>query len=99
MIFVFSEEKALQQGYTAQACYEVVDKIFARYGISPVAQGEYEAPDNQNTFTAFGITQKLPYTNWFLKIIDTWTCANEDGIPEDCLQVFYNVENRNKQED
>ena len=91
MIFVFSEEKARKQGYTAQTCYEVVDKIFARYGILPVAQGEYEAPDNQNTFTAFGVAQKLPYTDWFLKVINTWTCADEYGIPEDCLETFHRI--------
>ena len=95
MSFVFNEEKARSFGYTARACYDAVDRLFAQYGIVPVAPGVYEAPDNQNTFTAFGVAQNLPYSDWFLNVIDTWLCFDEDGIPEDCLKVFYAVEARN----
>lgn len=67
MQFVFNDEKALKLGYTAQSCYDAVDKLFARYGITPTTQGVYEGPYNQNTFTAFGMAHKLPYTDWFLR--------------------------------
>ena len=97
MEFVFNDEKARALGYSAQACYEAVDRLFARYGIEPVAQGVYEAPDNQNSFTAFGMAQKLPYTDWFLKVIDKWTASNYGGEPEDCLEIHYRIKERNKQ--
>lgn len=93
MEFVFSEEKALALGYTAQACYDAVDKVFAKYGITPIAQGVYEAPDNQNTFNAFGAAQFLPdNTSWFLKTIDRWNCYEDEENPdeyEDCLALHY----------
>ena len=89
MVFVFSDAKARALGYSAQACYDAVDTLFARYGIVPVAQGVYEAPDNQNTFTAFGVAQRLPYdTDWFLKVIESWTSFEEGGWG-DCLAVYY----------
>ncbi len=96
MVFVFNEDKAQALGYTAEACYEAVDKLFARYGIELTSQGVYEAPDNQNTFTAFGVAQKLPYTDWFLQAIERWTASEGDGEPEDCLAVFYRIETRNR---
>ena len=90
MTFVFNDEKARALGFSAQACYEAVDKLFARYDIHPVAQGVYEAPDNQNSFTAFGVAQRLPDdTDWFLKTIDIWTASDDDGEPEDCLAIHY----------
>ena len=95
MTFVFNEEKARNLGCSTQACYNAVDKPFACYGIIPVTQGVYEAPDDQNTFTAFGVAQTLPYSDWFLKVIDSWFCLDDDGIPEDCLKVFYDVESKN----
>ncbi len=95
MTFIFNDEKARVLGYSAQACYEAVDKLFARYGIEPVAQGVYVAPDNQNSFTAFGVAHKLPYTDWFLQVIDTWTASSGDSEPEDCLEIFYRIQERN----
>jgi len=96
MSFVFSEEKSQALGYSAQACYEVVDELFARYGISPIEQGVYQAPDDQNSFTAFGVAHKLPYSDWFLKVIEAWTCADEDSIPEDCLALHYEYAAQNQ---
>lgn len=96
MSFVFSEEKAQALGYSAQACYDVVDELFARYGISPIEQGVYQVPDDQNSFTAFGVAHKLPYSDWFLKVIEAWTCTDEDSIPEDCLALHYEYAARNQ---
>ena len=98
MQFVFNEEKAHAMGYSAETCYEAVDKLFARYGIQPASQGVYEAPDNQNTFDAFGAAQRLPYSNWFLHVIEQWLAYDEDGEPEDCLDVFYRINTRNVKE-
>jgi len=98
MIFVFSEERARAAGYTAQACYDVVDELFARYGIFPIEQGVYEAPDNQNTFTAFGKAHYLPYSSWFLSVIEKWISIEEPGgEPEDCLALHYKYAERNEQ--
>lgn len=35
MKFVFNKAKAETLGYTVEACYEAVDKIFAKYDILP----------------------------------------------------------------
>lgn len=91
MVFVFNHEKAHALGYSAQTCYEAIDKLFARYGIVPTSQGVYEAPDNQNSFNAFGAAQRLPYSNWFLQVIDQWFAYDEDGEPEDCLAIYYKI--------
>ncbi len=91
MEFVFNEQKAQALGYTAESCYEAVDKVFACYGIVPVSQGLYEMPANQNSFDALGTAQRLPYSDWFLKTIEEWSCY-EDGDyaePEDCLESYY----------
>ena len=98
MLFVFDDSKARVQGLTAQACYDAVDKLFARFGIVPTAQGVYEAPDDQNTFTAFGVAQRLPYTDWFLKVIDVWRAYEDEDLPdefEDCLALHYDYAVRN----
>lgn len=98
MEFVFSEEKARALGYTAEACYEAVDKVFAQYDIYPTSQGVYEAHECQNSFTAFAVAHKLPYTDWFLKVIDTWLYSEDDDPNDksDCLAKFYEIEERNR---
>ena len=98
MMFVFDDAKARALGTSALACYEAVNQLFARYGIEPTAQGVYEAPDNQNSFTAFAVAHKLPYTDWFLKVIEQWSFL-EDGAdePEDCLESYYRIRERNKE--
>ena len=96
MTFVFSDKKARALGYSAQACYEAVDRLFARYGDFKVSEGVYVGDDSQNAFTAFGVAQRLPDdTNWFLKTIDKWFASDDDGEPEDCLEVFYRIKARN----
>lgn len=91
MTFRFNDEKAHAFGTSAQACYDVVDKLFARYGIKPTSQGVYEASDNQNSFTAFAVAHKLPYTDWFLLVIEQWLFYENDNEPEDCLESYYRV--------
>ena len=41
------------------------------------------------------VAHKLPYTDWFLKVIDQWLFFEDDGDPDDCLAVFYEFEARN----
>lgn len=94
MEFIFDKEKTEAEGYALESCYKVVDEIFANYGITPVAQGVYIADASQNTFNAFGTAQRLPYSEWFLKVIDRWH-VYEDGDIDDCLKTYYEIENRN----
>lgn len=100
MEFIFSEQKAIENNYDINKCYEIVDKFFAKYGIQPIAEGVYKAPDSQNTFNAFGgAVGKFPKTTWFLKVIDEWYWREEgDEIEdrEDCLQSYYEVEAINR---
>lgn len=95
MEFVFSDEKARALGVTIQDCYNAVDEVFAQYGIMPKSQGVYEAPDNQNTFNAFGAATWLTSSDWFLKVINAWR-VYEDGEWEDCLAVHYKYAKINK---
>ena len=92
MIFRFDDEKARVLGYSAQACYQAVDRLFARYGIEPSSQGVYEAPDCQNTFDAFGAAIWLTESNWFLKTISLWVRYDDYSMPIDCLAVHYKYE-------
>ena len=69
MQFVFNEEKAHTLGCNAEACYGVLNRLFARYGVQPTSQKMYKAPDNQNSFDVFGAAW-LTDTNWFLKVIE-----------------------------
>ncbi|MBR2861583.1 MAG: hypothetical protein IKB86_07075 [Clostridia bacterium] len=97
MILRFDDEKARALGYTAQACYDVMDRFFARYGIKPTSQGVYEAPDNQNTFDAFGRTIRLPDdTTWFLKVVSLWIEYNDYDMPEDYLASYYEFNNKKR---
>ena len=96
MRFVFSEERARALGYTTKACYDAVDRLFARYGDFKVSEGVYTGDDSQNAYTAFGVAQRLPDDNeWFLQVIDTWEAWDDDGEPEDCLQIYHDIEKRN----
>lgn len=96
MRFVFSDEKARALGSSAQACYAAVDRLFASYGVLKVSEGVYTGKDNQSSFTAFGVAQRLPYdADWFLQVIETWEAWDEDGEPEDCLALHYKYKARN----
>lgn len=95
MEFVFSEEKAKENKYDVNKCYEIVDKYFKKYGINKIAEGVYKATDSQNAFNAFSnAVCVFPDTSWFLKVIDDWYWRAEgDDIDdrEDCLEAHYKV--------
>lgn len=96
MRFVFNEQKAHALGHSAKDCYDVVDRLFARYGDFKVSEGVYTGDDSQSAYTAFGVAQRLPDdTDWFLQVIDKWEAWDDDGDPEDCLQVYYDIKARN----
>ena len=96
MVFVFNDKKARELGYSAQACYDAVDTLFAQYGDYKVSEGVYIGDNSQNAYTAFGVAQRLPDdTDWFLKTIETWKASDDDGEHEDCLDVYYRVKARN----
>ena len=39
MEFYLNEKKAEELGYIVEACYAVIDRIFAEYGVKPEHQG------------------------------------------------------------
>lgn len=91
MEFVLNEQKAEDLGYTVEACYEVLDRLFAEYGIKPDSNGFYKA-DTQAMFDACAAAViRLPKSSWFLKVVDEWYWrVDSDDIDarEDCLTVF-----------
>ncbi len=96
MRFVFNEQKTHALGYTLEAIYAVLDRLFASYGVSKVSEGIYTGDDSQDAYTAFGVAQRLPDdTDWFLQVIDKWEAWDDDGEPEDCLEVYYRIKARN----
>ena len=92
MIIRFDDKKARDLGYTAEACYDAIDRLLARYGIQPTSQGVYEAPDNQNTFNAFGAITWLTRSDWFLKVVHLWVEYGDYEMPIDCLAIHYKYE-------
>ena len=94
LIVRFDNAKARALGYTAEACYETINKLMARYGIKPTGLGTYEAPDNQNTFDAFGAVYLLAsYSDWFSKTVSLYVEYNDYEVPEDCISLLLNTEN------
>lgn len=73
MEFIFDEEKLKQEGYTADACLNVIRKHFAKFNsptIRETRQGFFEGAEND--WSAFGSMACLPNTKWFLKVIKEW---------------------------
>ncbi len=91
MRFVLNEQKAADLGYTVEACYDVIDRLFAEYGVSPEHQGVYRGSDNQNTYNACSAAlHRLPVSSWFLRVVEVWSWDLGNGT-EDCLRSYYSV--------
>ena len=89
MTFVLNEQNAIELGYTVEVCYDVIDRIFAEYGVQPDRQGVYRGLDNQNTYNACSAAlHRLPASSWFLKVVECWRWDLGNG-PEDCLKAYY----------
>ena len=101
MEFVLSEQKANELGYPVEACYDVIDRLFAEYGIKPEKQGFYRGPDVQNTYNACSAAlHRLPASSWFLKVIKEWYWrfkSDEVEAREDCLRSYYSTHQRKTQ--
>ena len=93
MEIVLSKLKAETLGYTVETCYEVVDRIFAKYGIAPESQGVYRGPNVQNTYNACAAALiRLPKSSWFLKLVEEWywyVGSDDVSDREDCLADYY----------
>ena len=93
MEFVLNEEKAAELGFTVEVCYDIIDRLFAEYGVFPESQGFYRGPDDQNTYDACSAAlHRLPASSWFLKVVEEWywRVTSEDiSDREDCLKSYY----------
>ena len=72
MEFIFDEGKLKQEGYTLDACLNVIRKHFAKFNsptIRETRQGFFESAEND---WKFGSTASLTDTKWFLKVIKEW---------------------------
>lgn len=99
MEFVFNKEKAEDLGYTLEACYEVIDRIFAEYGIEPEKQGFYRGPNTQHTYDACTMSSnRLLASSWFLNVVEEWywrVKSNDITSREDCLASYCRVKKMN----
>lgn len=97
MEFIFDEEKLKQEGYTLDACLNVIRKHFAKFSsptIRETRQGFFEGAEEDKG--AFGSTTFLPHTKWFLKVIKEWYWYIDEGDgkgeqKEDGLKAFYEL--------
>lgn len=96
MEFILNEQKAQALGYPVQACYDVIDNIFAEHGILPEKLGFYRGPNTQATFnTCTNASTRLLHTGWFLHVVDEWywrVTSDELKDREDCLASYYRVQ-------
>ena len=90
MEIVFSPDKCIQHNININDCYGKMDRYFERNHVSKTGLGCYEGSD----FDPFAhAVMKLPYTDWFLKVVDQWYCWC-DFAPEnreDALASFYRI--------
>lgn len=95
MEFVLNNKKAEALGYTVEACYAVIDRIFAEYGVKPEHQGFYKGLNKQHMYDACTVvSNRLLASSWFLKVVEEWYWrVKSDDITsrEDCLASYYRV--------
>lgn len=95
MEFIFDEEKLKQEGYTVDACLNVIRKHFAKFNsptIRETRQGVFEGVDND--WEIFSSTVCLTDSLWFLKVIKEWYWYVDEldgkGIQkENMLSAYY----------
>ena len=91
MKVILNEQKAVDLGYTVEVCYDVIDRLFAEYGVLPESQGVYHGLDDQNTYNACSAAlHRLPASSWFLHVVESWSWDLGHGA-EDCLESYYAV--------
>ena len=66
MYFEFNEDRLIQNHFTQEQCFSVIDKVMNEYGVYANQPGTYIASDES------GLKCNLPKTKWFLKVIEKW---------------------------
>ena len=101
MEFILNEQKAQALGYPVQACYDVIDKLFAAHGVLPEKRGFYCGPTNQAMYNACSEAGALLIkSSWFLKVADHcyWYVASDNPEDrEDYLAAYYRVQAMHKE--
>lgn len=90
----FDQNKLIENGFTEKQCMDTVRRMFKDYGEGKVKETSYGTFEGDD-FGSFSIvTVRLPYTNWFLKVVDKclWYV---DGEIDDIVESFYRVMKRN----
>lgn len=99
MEFVLSEQKAVELGYTVDACYDVIDRIFAEFDVVPEKKGFYRGPNTQRMYDACtASSSRLLASNWFLKVVEEWywrVASDSLADREDCLASYRRVKAMN----
>lgn len=80
MYFEFNEDRLIQNHFTQEQCFSVIDKVMNEYGVYANQPGTYIASD-ESGFNAFSILKcNLPKTKWFLKVIEKWFWFDDEMI-------------------
>lgn len=95
MYFEFNEDRLIQNHFTQEQCFSVIDKVMNEYGVYANQPGTYIASD-ESGFNAFSILKcNLPKTKWFLKVIEKcFWFDDEDDIDwnDECADCIHSIQ-------
>lgn len=94
MEFVFDSKKLETIKMTEEQCLNTIRGYVSKHKITEISKGIFDSQDLDNTDPFIYMIMKLPYTDWFLKVIKEWYWYIE-GDKEDCLEAYYRKVARN----
>ncbi|ERL09541.1 hypothetical protein HMPREF1316_1630 [Olsenella profusa F0195] len=88
----FDEQKAREHGYDVETLYEYVGKNVEPMGNVRVGRGTWQVRDGADEFRAQPVAlSDLVRMGWVMENVASITSYDEDGTPEDYLQVIKEV--------
>lgn len=88
----FDEQKAKEHGYDVETLYEYVGKNVEPMGNVRVGRGTWQVRDGADEFEAKSVAlSRLARMRWVMENVSEITSRDEEGMPEDYLQVIREV--------
>lgn len=94
MKFVFDIDKLKSNKMTETQCLNIIRNYVSKHNIVEIEKGVFDSSNLNNTEPFFFMIMKLPYTNWFLKVIKEWSFYFDNDI-EDCIKSYNEVSKLN----
>lgn len=94
MKFVFDKQKLKEYGLNENYCLKQIRDYASKHNLVEIEKGVFDSSNLNNTEPFFFMIMKLPYTNWFLKVIKEWKFYFDNDI-EDCIKSYNDVVKRN----